>query len=137
MSDFLDFVILAPQSTIHTITTKSFKITGSYCNPFACQPSMFYQLVCTSVIINSHKFSGLIEYHLFTVPVLQISILDQLSFQSGEQLKVPRVICIQEIFSLEHFNGSLIQPGFCTLASLRPSTCISSISKPLRAVKNV
>lgn len=59
MSDFLDFVILAPQSTIHTITTKSFKITGSYCNPFACQPSMFYQLVCTSVIINYHKFSGL------------------------------------------------------------------------------
>lgn len=59
MSDFLDFVILAPQSTIHTVTTKSFKITGSYCNPFACQPSMFYQLVCTSVIIDYHKFSGL------------------------------------------------------------------------------
>ena len=59
MSDFLDFVILAPQSTIQTVTTKSFKITGSYCNPFACQPSMFYQLVCIFVIINYHKFSGL------------------------------------------------------------------------------
>ena len=39
--------------------------------------------------------------------------------KAGAPFKVPGVICIQEMSSLEHFNSFVIQAGSCTPASLR------------------